>query len=141
MRQTPSISSGNSTKACAGRNAMNATKTSAAKRSTAIELVVNGCYASYIIADSCSQIRMSDLPLKLKNDPISEAVFEVRFTSSVLPELVVGGLAAHWKGLTAQRFPAAEIPPAIRRADPNLQFQPLMELRSTDRRMPQILLK
>jgi uncharacterized protein (TIGR04255 family) len=75
---------------------------------------------------------MASLPRKLKNVPISEATFEVRFMCSDLPEMVVGDLASHWKGWAAQRLPVADIPFVIRKADPNLQFQPMMELRNRE---------
>jgi uncharacterized protein (TIGR04255 family) len=76
---------------------------------------------------------MASMPRKLKNVPISDAIFDVRFTCTDLPELVIGTLASHWKGWAAQRLPAGEIPSAIRQTDPNLQHQPVMELRSRDR--------
>jgi uncharacterized protein (TIGR04255 family) len=72
---------------------------------------------------------MASLPRKLKKDPIAEAIFDIHFTCRDLPEVVVGLLASHWKGFTAQRLPVAEIPQAIRKVDPNFQYQPLMELR------------
>jgi uncharacterized protein (TIGR04255 family) len=75
---------------------------------------------------------MASLRRKLKTVPISEAIFDIRFTCGDLPELVVGVLAPRWKGWAAQRLPVAEIPSAIRKVDPNLQFQPVIEFRSPD---------
>jgi uncharacterized protein (TIGR04255 family) len=74
---------------------------------------------------------MIKIPQKLKKDGIFQAIFDVRFTSRDLPEVVVGRLAGHghWKGWDVQRLPVADIPATIRHQDPNLQFQPLFELR------------
>jgi len=75
---------------------------------------------------------MARIPVKLKKDPIAEAIFEIRFTSGGLPEVVVGTLAAHWEGFIPQRLAAADIPATIRTQDPNLQYQPLLELRRSE---------
>jgi uncharacterized protein (TIGR04255 family) len=75
---------------------------------------------------------MARIPAKLKKDPIAEATFDLRFTSGDLPEVVVGALAAHWKGFTAQRLPIADVPATIREQDQTFRYQPIIELRSSD---------
>jgi uncharacterized protein (TIGR04255 family) len=76
-------------------------------------------------------ILSNDLPKKLRDDAIVEALFEVRFDipSTVLPELFFGRLADTWNTFSQQRLPSADIPAAMRRFDPNLRFQPSIELR------------
>jgi uncharacterized protein (TIGR04255 family) len=73
-----------------------------------------------------------DLPNKLKHDAIVEAVFDIRFEpeSSLVPEIFFGRLAdtSEWKGFTQRRLPSADIPAVMRRADPNLRYQPALEL-------------
>ncbi len=75
------------------------------------------------------------LPDRLKSDAIAEAVFELRFESSVsaaVPELAFVPLVASFGHPNVQRLPLADFPPAIRQSDPNLKFQPALELRATD---------
>ena len=76
------------------------------------------------------------LPKKLKYDSISEAMFEARFDAdpSSVPEILLGRLAdnAEWRGFTTRRLPTADIPAAIRRADPNLRYQPAIDLINPD---------
>lgn len=74
------------------------------------------------------------LPQKLKSDPIVEALFEIRFETSDQPEVVIGRLIdSHlWADFEQRRLPASDIPQPIRQADPNLRFQPVLELRSSD---------
>ncbi|HKT73346.1 MAG TPA: TIGR04255 family protein [Steroidobacteraceae bacterium] len=75
------------------------------------------------------------LPKKLKDDSITEALFEVRFTPSDLDEVVVGRLSdfSGWEAYTKQRMPAADIPLPIRKMDATLRIQPLLELSAADK--------
>jgi uncharacterized protein (TIGR04255 family) len=77
---------------------------------------------------------MTTSPKKLKKDGIVEALFEVRFTTSAIPELYVGrlvaGIAAIEEGMVVERLPMADFPAPIRRADPNLAHQPTLQLRT-----------
>jgi uncharacterized protein (TIGR04255 family) len=77
---------------------------------------------------------MARIPRKLKRDPIVEALFELRFTSSEISEIVVGKLASweQWKGFTAQRLPLADMPVTVRENDPNLAHQPVLQLQRSD---------
>lgn len=68
------------------------------------------------------------IPRKLKDDPIVEALFEVRFTSNEVPEVVLGKIALNWKEFKTVRLPAADLPSPIRDQDPNLAYQPLWQL-------------
>jgi uncharacterized protein (TIGR04255 family) len=71
------------------------------------------------------------IPKKLKHDAIVEALFEIRFSSAMIPEIFVGRLAdfSPWKGLQQNRLPASELPETIRQADANLRYAPIIELR------------
>jgi uncharacterized protein (TIGR04255 family) len=73
---------------------------------------------------------MVRIPRKLKNDPIVEALFEVRFTSGDIPEVAIGKLASGsaWANSTSQRLPVANVPAAIRESDPALMHQPVLQL-------------
>lgn len=73
---------------------------------------------------------MQDLPNKLKRDTIVEALMEVQFEHSGVPEIVVGQLAGanQWAGYQNQRLPIADFPPALRDSDPNLRYQAIFQL-------------
>ena len=78
-------------------------------------------------------MRLSDdLPNKLKHDAIVEAVFDVRFEAepSLVAEVLFGRFAdtPEWSSFIQRRLPTADIPAAMRRADPNLRFLPAIEL-------------
>jgi uncharacterized protein (TIGR04255 family) len=77
---------------------------------------------------------MARIPRKLKDDPIVEALFELRFTSSEISEVVVGKLASweQWKHFGTQRLPVADIPATMREQDPNLALQPVLQLQQKD---------
>lgn len=74
------------------------------------------------------------LPKKLKNEPLIDAIFELRFSSSdsasnILPGFLFGALEGDKK---IERLPAAEMPKQLRDSDPNLQFAPQVRLFWTD---------
>ncbi len=79
---------------------------------------------------------MQTLPKKLKVDSILEALIEFRFEHNGIPEIVIGRLAdsSHWKGYSQTRLPAASMPNEIRVQNPNLFFQPSIQLTSPDNR-------
>lgn len=70
------------------------------------------------------------LPERIDPDAIIEALVEFRFEHSELPELVLGRLldAQCWEGYTQTRLPTADIPQPLREVDPNLLYQPFVEL-------------
>ena len=70
------------------------------------------------------------LPKKLKNDAIVEALCELRFDTSTLPELAIGRLIdkSPIKAAPA-RLPAADIPGPLRQASPDFRYQPWYELK------------
>lgn len=75
-----------------------------------------------------------ELPIRLKQEPLLEAVFEIRFSatapaSELLPGLLYGALGGLGGGLKVERLPASELPGHIRKADPNLRFAPLVRVR------------
>jgi len=74
------------------------------------------------------------LPKKLKNEPLIDAIFELRFSSrdsasNILPGFLFGALEGDKK---IERLPAAEMPKQLRDSDPNLQFAPQVRLLWTD---------
>lgn len=72
-----------------------------------------------------------DLPKKLKHDAIVEVNFEARFDTDLLvAEILFGRLAdtPAWKGFLQRRLPTADIPAALRRADPDLRYQSSIQL-------------
>jgi uncharacterized protein (TIGR04255 family) len=77
------------------------------------------------------------IPKKLKQDAIVEAILELRFDEpkAAIQEVFLGKLAdwQAWKKFVPRRLPLAEFPAQIRTADPNLRFQPLIELISEKR--------
>lgn len=83
--------------------------------------------------------RMSDLPRKLRNDAILEALLELRFDTSDVPEVAVGRLIDHpqWRAFAQNRTPISNIPADFRLPHHNLRYQPTVELR--DRFGTQIL--
>lgn len=76
------------------------------------------------------------IPLKLKHDFILEAVFELRFETSTLPEVLFGRLADHapWRGFRQEPLPAYSVPAVVRQTDQNLRYQPILQLSGDDGR-------
>jgi uncharacterized protein (TIGR04255 family) len=71
------------------------------------------------------------LPIKLKKEPLADAVFEIRFSSAIPGSNIIPGmLASHLpaQDLKFERLPAADIPNHIRNLDPTLRAQPLMRM-------------
>jgi len=77
----------------------------------------------------------SQLPKKMKQDAIVEALFEVRFDSSDIGEVVVGRLSDvdSWADYTSVRLPQADIPERIRVADAAFKHVPTVEKTSPDK--------
>jgi uncharacterized protein (TIGR04255 family) len=75
-------------------------------------------------------VRKKDIPKKLKHDAIVEAILEIRFQTTTIPEMLFGRLADYqpWKDFSHSRLPAQDIPRAIREGDPYLKLQPLFAL-------------
>jgi uncharacterized protein (TIGR04255 family) len=74
-----------------------------------------------------------ELPTRLKREPLVEATWEVRFSSSqsAIVELLTSVILDAMKGAVADvdRLPAANIPPQLREADPNLKYVPTLRLK------------
>ena len=70
------------------------------------------------------------VPKKLKHDAIVEVVFEIRLGATGIPEIFFGRLAdfGPWIGFQQDALPASNIPPLMRQTDPNLRYQPVMQL-------------
>lgn len=73
-------------------------------------------------------------PAKLEPDAIVEALVELRFETPELAEITVGRLSDNtfWSDYSHARLPVADIPQPIRDSDPNLRFQPLIEMTRSD---------
>ncbi len=76
---------------------------------------------------STRQSVSTPLPTKLGQEPLIDAVFEIRFdavipASSVFPGILFAGLDGN---KTVERLPAADIPQAMKGLDPNLKFAPV----------------
>lgn len=70
------------------------------------------------------------LPIRLTQEPLVDAVFEIRFASStpasdVVPGFLYGKLGGMKK---IERLPTSDLPRQIRDSDPNLQFAPLVRV-------------
>jgi uncharacterized protein (TIGR04255 family) len=70
------------------------------------------------------------IPVKLKNDAIVEALFEIRFSMLTIPEVFFGRIAdcAFWENFKQETLPISMLPAAMRQADPNLRYQPVFAL-------------
>ncbi len=74
-----------------------------------------------------------DLPKKLKNDSIVEALCELRFDAPAIPEIAVGRIMDKLASMgKPKRLPTADIPEPIREAAAQLRHQPWYELRHDD---------
>lgn len=72
----------------------------------------------------------SGLPIKLKKEPLIDAIFEVRFSCKVPASVVVpGSLFNSLDGeKTIESLPISQLPKPIRDSDPNLKFAPLSRI-------------
>lgn len=70
------------------------------------------------------------IPQRLKNDAIVEVVFEVRFDTTTLSEVLFGRLADYgpWNAFEQRHMPALEFPSSLREVDPTLRYQAVFEL-------------
>jgi uncharacterized protein (TIGR04255 family) len=77
---------------------------------------------------------MTEIPQRLRKDAIVEALFELRFASREFPEVLVGKLvSALGDGMAIERLPMADLPPPMRKADPNFAFLPTLQLKKENR--------
>jgi uncharacterized protein (TIGR04255 family) len=81
-----------------------------------------------------AQPQPSVLPDRIDPDAIVEALVEFRFDHTDLPEAIVGRLldTPLWADYTRHRLPAADFPQPLKDMDPNLRYQPIIELRRSD---------
>ncbi|NLB30470.1 MAG: TIGR04255 family protein [Alcaligenaceae bacterium] len=75
------------------------------------------------------------LPKKLNADPIIDAIIEIRVVvnqplNSIMPGVLLQAQDVGY--LRSQELPAASIPEAVRRSDPNLRYQPLVRAEFKD---------
>lgn len=73
--------------------------------------------------------RGSPLPAKLQRDAIVEAIFEIRFDTVTLAEVLAGRLSdtPSYKGYEQRRLPAADLPAGLRESNEQLRFQSTIE--------------
>lgn len=81
-----------------------------------------------------SEVVLGEIPKKLRDDAILEALCQVRFASPELSEVVVGRLSdlGGKSDYVATRLPIADIPVPVRQATPAFRHQPTLELRNKD---------
>ena len=74
--------------------------------------------------------RGTAVPSKLKDDSIVEAVFEIRFDTAIIPEVLIGRFIDNekWGSREQRQLPAYNIPAQLRSIDPNIKFSPIIEL-------------
>lgn len=81
------------------------------------------------------RMTIQNLPVKLKKEPLVDAIFEIRFSSSQAASTVLPGfffaklLPVTWR---IETLPMAEIPNQLRSSDPKLRYQPLMRIHWDD---------
>lgn len=70
------------------------------------------------------------LPIKLKKEPLIDALFEMRFTSATPASSIIPGvLFSRLPGAkTIEQLPTGQLPKPILDSDPNLRFAPLVRL-------------
>jgi len=77
---------------------------------------------------------MEKLPLKIKRDLITEALFELRFDSLYPPEAVFGIvyqiISKRYSNIKNFPLPISQVPEIVRNADPNLKYQPHCRLQN-----------
>ncbi len=79
------------------------------------------------------------LPLSLKRDPITSAIFELRFTpkvegfAEIIPGLLYTAIGSTFSRVA--NLPFAEVPPQIRTTFPDWEFQPTKQLSTSDGRI------
>ncbi|MGL4230989.1 MAG: TIGR04255 family protein [Casimicrobium sp.] len=71
---------------------------------------------------------MKQYPIKLGKEPLIEAVFELRFSSSVDASLLLPGLFYSSLGATGGERLGMDLPAEVEKLDPNLAFQPKLRL-------------
>ncbi|WP_113179518.1 TIGR04255 family protein [Agrobacterium cavarae] len=73
---------------------------------------------------------MANLPISLRDEPLIDATFELRFEGQQqLADILPGVLFAAYGGAPKiSRLPFAEIPQPVRASDPNLEFVPILRL-------------
>lgn len=71
-----------------------------------------------------------DLPRRINPDAIVEALIEIRFELSTLPEVFLGQLLSSpaLAGLRPVRLPQADIPSAAKESEPSFKYQPSYQL-------------
>jgi uncharacterized protein (TIGR04255 family) len=77
------------------------------------------------------QSHQVSLPRRLKKEPLIEAIFELRFESTIqVCEILAGTLFSLLDGdKSFERLPLSEIPAQMRNADANLAYSPLVRLK------------
>lgn len=66
---------------------------------------------SFSLSESSKSESSKLIPVKLKNDAIVEALFEIRFSMSTIPEVFFGRMAdcAFWKNFKHEPLPISQV--------------------------------
>jgi uncharacterized protein (TIGR04255 family) len=80
--------------------------------------------------------RGTPLPRKLRQDAIVEALWEIQFETTTLPERLIGRISdvEPWKSFSQRRLPAYDIPAVMRQTTPQLHYAPIVEISHADER-------
>jgi uncharacterized protein (TIGR04255 family) len=86
--------------------------------------------APLTIPSSSDRITADQLPRKLREDAIIEAIVELRFETPTLFEVLLGRIADHeyWRAFTQTQLAAYQIPSQLRELDPAVRYAPLFQL-------------
>jgi uncharacterized protein (TIGR04255 family) len=92
------------------------------------------CAAKALLPYDCIFAMNLDLPKLLKQDAIVESLLEFQFEHDQVGEVILGRLAAAdgWRDYQSSRLPLADLPQSIRDSDPNLRFQPILQLQNAN---------
>ena len=73
-----------------------------------------------------------DPPRLLKQDAIIESLLEMRLEHNQVGEIAIGRLASapEWRDYRSERLPFSDLPQTVRDADPNLRYQPILQLQN-----------
>lgn len=76
-------------------------------------------------------MKAQTLPKKLEKEPLVDAVFEIRFSSSTTASNVLPGFFFSKLGMkewSVDNLPVSQVPSQLRSRDPNLRHQPIMRV-------------
>jgi uncharacterized protein (TIGR04255 family) len=77
---------------------------------------------------------MTQIPRKLRQEPLIEAIWELRFEGAaageILPGQIYTALKKNHENLDLQRLPTADLPAIVAQINPNLRYAPKLRLQT-----------